>query len=197
MISYITGVIDTIDTDKIIVDHQGIGYSIFMPQGALEVLGVGEEVKIYTYFSVREDAMQLFGFLSREELKMFQKLIGVSGVGPKGGLSILSACPGDTLQMAILSDDAKAIAKAPGIGNKTAQRIIIELKDKIDIEEMIPFTEEGSSGLESAGIQKDAVEALTALGYSYTTAFQAVKRVEGYEEMDVEQLLKEALKQMI
>lgn len=197
MISYISGVIDTVEKDKVIIDHNGIGYGIFMPASALEMLGAGESVKIYTYFSVREDAMQLFGFLTREELNLFKLLIGVSGVGPKGAIAIISACPGDSLHMAILSGDAKTISKAQGIGNKTAQRIIIELKDKLDLEEMIEINNNKESGIQTNGIQSDAIEALVALGYSQSDAFNAVKKIKNCENMDVEQLLKMALKNMM
>ncbi|MCR5737049.1 MAG: Holliday junction branch migration protein RuvA [Eubacterium sp.] len=195
MISYIKGIIEEIELDQVIVDHEGIGYNIFMPQSDLEILGIGEEVKIHTYLSVREDAIQLFGFLSRESLKLYKMLLGVSGVGPKGGLAIISACPGDSLQMAIISGDSKAIAKAQGIGNKTAQKVILELKDKISIEEVIasPGTETFGKNTASSA-QTDAIEALTSLGYSQTAAFQAVKSVPNSETMDVEELLKLALK---
>lgn len=197
MISYVTGIIDAVETDKIIIDNNGIGYGIFMPQNALEVLGEGENVKIYTYFSVREDAMQLFGFLTKEELDLFKLLIGVSGVGPKGGLAIISACPGDSLQMAIISGDAKAISKAQGIGNKTAQRIIIELKDKLNIEDVIGVKDEPATSSPAKGIQADAIEALVSLGYSQSDAFNAVKKIKEPENMDVEEMLKAALKNMI
>ena len=123
MISYIKGVVDSVESDRVVIENNQIGYNILMPVTALETLGIGEEVKIYTYFNVREDAMQLFGFFSKEELELFKKLISVSGVGPKGGLAIVSALPGEQLQMAIISGDAKAISKAQGIGAKTAQQI--------------------------------------------------------------------------
>lgn len=194
MISYISGVIDSVETDRVIVDNNGIGYGIFMPNTALEMLGAGEQVKIYTYFSVREDAMQLFGFPTREELNIFKLLIGVSGVGPKGAINIISACPGDSLHMAILSGDAKTISKAQGIGNKTAQRIIIELKDKLDLKEIIGMDDDVKETPQAKGIQADAIEALTALGYSQTDAFNAVKKVKNAESMDVEELLKQAFK---
>ena len=158
------------------------------------MIGPGEELKIYTYLNVKEDAMQLYGFLSKEELNLFKKLIGVSGVGPKGGLSIITACPGDSLQMAIISGDAKAISKAQGIGAKTAQRIIIELKDKIDLEEVI-FTNSGEA-VADTGVKSDAIEALIALGYSRTSAFNAVNKVDKITD-DVEELLKLALKNII
>lgn len=197
MISYVSGIIDAVETDKVIVDNNGMGYGIFMPQSALEMLGEGEQVKIYTYFSVREDAMQLYGFLTKEELNLFKMLIGVSGVGPKGGLAIISTCPGDSLQMAIISGDSKAISKAPGIGNKTAQKIIIELKDKLKIEDIIGIESEPAATSPAKGIQADAIEALVALGYSQSDAFNAVKKIKNPEDMDVEDMLKVALKNMI
>lgn len=194
MISYIKGIIEEVEEDKVIIDNNGIGYGIFMPQSSLELIGPGEELKIYTYLNVKEDAMQIYGFLSKEELNLFKKLIGVSGVGPKGGLSIITACPGDSLQMAIISGDAKAISKAQGIGAKTAQRIIIELKDKIDLEEVI-FTNSGEA-VADTGVKSDAIEALIALGYSRTSAFNAVNKVDKITD-DVEELLKLALKNII
>ena len=194
MISYIKGIIEEVEEDKVIIDNNGIGYGIFMPQSSLELIGSGEELKIYTYLNVKEDAMQIYGFLSKEELNLFKKLIGVSGVGPKGGLSIITACPGDSLQMAIISGDAKAISKAQGIGAKTDQRIIIELKDKIDLEEVI-FTNSGEA-VADTGVKSDAIEALIALGYSRTSAFNAVNKVDKITD-DVEELLKLALKNII
>ena len=196
MIAYIIGVVDSVESDRVIIENNEMGYNVFMPQASLEMIGIGEKIKIYTYFSVREDAMQLFGFLSKEELELFKKLISVSGVGPKGGLAIISACPGDSLQMAIISGDAKAISKAQGIGAKTAQRIIIELKDKIDIEEMISVKNTDTVNMNST-VQSDVVEALAALGYSRTDALNAVKKVEISEDMDVETALKAALKNIM
>lgn len=195
MISYIKGVIDTVEHDKVIIENNNMGYNVLMSQSATEVLGQGEEIKIYTYLHVKEDAMQLFGFLSKNELEMFKKLISVSGVGPKGGLAILSALPENNLQMAIISGDAKAISKAQGIGAKTAQRIIIELKDKIDLEEMLEVSSEDISSDNS--IQSDAIDALIALGYSKTESFNAVKKISVDENMDVEDILKLALKNII
>jgi Holliday junction DNA helicase RuvA len=197
MLSYISGIVDTVEKDKVIIDNNGIGYGIFMPQSALELLGEGEEVKIYTYFSVREDAMQLFGFLTKEELNIFKLLIGVSGVGPKGAIAIISACPEDSLSMAIISGDAKTISKAQGIGNKTAQRIIIELKDKLDLEEIIGVEQKSETVTQAGTVQSDAIEALVSLGYSQSAAFNAVKKVKNPETMDVEELLKTALKLII
>lgn len=196
MISYIIGVVDSVESDRVVIENHEMGYNVFMPQASIEMIGVGEKLKIYTYFSVREDAMQLFGFLTKEELELFKKLISVSGVGPKGGLAITSACPGDSLQMAIISGDAKAISKAQGIGAKTAQRIIIELKDKIDIEDMITGGNTDAGNMNST-VQSDVVEALAALGYSRTDALNAVKKVAITEDTDVEEALKAALKNII
>ena len=196
MISYIIGVVDSIESDRVVLEHNETGYNIFMPNASLEMIGVGEKLKIYTYFSVREDAMQLYGFLSKDELELFKKLIGVSGVGPKGGLAIISACPGDLLQMAIISGDAKAISKAQGIGAKTAQRIIIELKDKIDIQDMIS-TQGTDTDVRDSTVQSDVIEALLALGYSRTDAFNAVKKVDISAKKDVEKVLKAALKNIM
>ena len=197
MISYITGIVEEVEIDKVVVDHNGIGYGIYMPQSTLETIGIGEELKIHTYFNVREDAMQLFGFLTKEELKIFKLLIGVSGVGPKGAMAIIGTCPGDSLQMAIISDDAKAISKAPGIGNKTAQRIIIELKDKLDLESMFMAGTENATPVISANAQSETVEALVSLGYSRSMALNAVKKIKNSETMDVEEMLKSALKNII
>ncbi len=197
MISYISGVVDDIEKDKIIIDNNGMGYGIFAPQTTLEQIGIGEQIKLYTYLSVREDSMQLYGFLTKQELKIFKLLIGVSGVGPKGGLAILSTCPGDSLSLAVISDDAKAISKAPGIGAKTAQKIIIELKDKIDFEEMIDINGTADKTMTNNSIFSDAVEALTSLGYSQSMAYQAVKKIKNAEDMNVEDILKAALKNMM
>ena len=134
MISYIRGELAAIEKEKVIVDVGGVGYGIFMPEASMGLLPrPGNEVKLHTYLNVREDAMQLFGFLTRDDLEVFRLLIGVSGIGPKGGLSILSKLTSDDLRFAVLSGDAKAISAAQGIGKKTAEKVIIELKDKLDL----------------------------------------------------------------
>ena len=202
MISYITGVVEHISDGRLILDYQGIGYELQVPSSLLgQGLRQGEKCKIYTYLSVREDAISLFGFLTREDLELFKLLVGVNGIGPKAALSVLSALSADELRFAILSDDAATIAKAPGIGKKTAQKVILELKDKLDLEE----TFEQKFSNQSMGVGQlaedshavaDAVEALTALGYSGTEALQAVRKVEITEEMNSEAILKAALKHM-
>ena len=162
----------------------------------------GNEVKIHTYLNVKEDAMQLFGFLTREEVTLFKMLIGVSGIGPKGALGILSALSADDLRFAVLSGDAKAICAAPGIGKKTAEKLIIELKDKLDLEDILNHNQPDSAKLPGkAGensiseIQSEAVQALVALGYGSTESMKAVKKA-GDEYSSVEQLLKASLKNL-
>ena len=128
MIAYVNGVVDIISEDNVVLDVGGIGYNIKISASTAEKLpGAGKQVKLYTYTSVREDAIQLFGFLSRNDLDIFKKCISVSGIGPKGALAILSVLDADSLRFAILTGDAKAISKAPGIGAKTAERLILEL----------------------------------------------------------------------
>ena len=202
MISYIRGTLAEKNEDSAVVEAHGVGYQIFVPVPVLsELPPLGESVKIYTYFSVREDGMSLFGFLSRQDLAMFKQLIGVNGIGPKSALGILSALRPDVPRMAVASGDAKTISRAPGVGPKTAQRIILDLKDKIrpedvlagGLEESLAVPEE-ISGVGQAG--KEAVEALTALGYSAAEAAGAVKKVKITEEMTAEDVLKGALRHL-
>lgn len=201
MISYVRGELVAMEKTKIIVDVNGVGYGIFMPEASMGMLPqIGNEVKIHTYLNVREDAMQLFGFLTRDDLEIFKLLIGVSGIGPKGGLSILSKLTADDLRFAVLSGDAKAISAAPGIGKKTAEKVIIELKDKLDLEEMLQGPSEQGTMVSSVdtganSVQSEAVQALVALGYGSTESLKAVKRV-NLENATVEEVLKQALKHL-
>lgn len=199
MISYIKGSLVEILEDTVVVETGNIGYNIRVPMSLLEQLPkTGEQVKIYTYFQVREDAMSLYGFMNRQDLDMFRQLIGVNGIGPKGALGILSALRPDDLRRAILCSDAKAISKAPGIGAKTAQRVILDLKDRISMEELLP--QEGSYQEDMASvvgnIGKDAVEALVSLGYSHAEAAKAVRKVTITDSMTVEDVLKASLKHL-
>ena len=199
MIGYIKGTIAEITPDRLVLENGGIGYEIFVPSSILDFgARQGQELKVYTYLHVREDALQLFGFRSRDELQVYRLLLGISGIGPKAAIGILSAMSVDTLRFAVLSDDAAAIAKAPGIGKKTAQKLILELKDKFSLEEA--FEKKLAANQQSAAEQinedaaSEAVQALVALGYSGTEALQAVKKVEGAADMDTEAVLKAALK---
>lgn len=200
MISYIRGELAAVEKEKVIVDVGGVGYGIYMPGQAMGLLPQpGNEVKIHTYLNVREDAMQLFGFLTRDDLEVFKLVIGVSGIGPKGGLSILSQMTPDDLRFAVLSGDVKAISAAPGIGKKTAEKLIIELKDKLNIEDVLTHAADSSAAavpVNNGGIQSEAVQALVALGYGSTESLRAVKQVE-LDNPTVEDVLKEALKKML
>ena len=145
MISYVRGELAAIEEQKAVVDVGGIGYGVYMPQQAMALLPeIGSTVKLYTYLNVKEDAMQLFGFLTRDDLEIFKLVIGVSGIGPKGGLNILSSMSPDELRFAVMSGDAKAISAAPGIGKKTAEKLIVELRDKVDIEDMLEHAAHGN-----------------------------------------------------
>ena len=194
MISYVSGIVEYVDTEKVIVDNHGIGISVFMTNDDLSVIGEGEEIKIHTYFNVKEDAMQLYGFLNRENLEMFKLLLTVNKVGPKGALAILTTCPGDMLKMSIVSGDAKTISNAPGIGAKTAERVVLELKDKIEIEGVEDFMPDNSSV--DASVTNVVVDALVELGYPKSEALSTVKRIEVTEDMSEEDILKIALMQI-
>lgn len=202
MYSYIKGQLaEVIGEDWIVVENNGIGYNIHIPSQVLEYLpGIGEDVKIYTYLYVREDAYVLYGFLTRDDLNVFKLLIGVNGIGPKGALAILSVLSTDDLRFAILSDDAKTIAKAPGVGGKTAQRVIIELKDKLSLEDAFEQKLENNQNVSAkntaTGKKNEAVEALVSLGYSSSEALKVLGRIDISEESTVEAILKEALKSM-
>ena len=181
MYAYIKGELAEKNIDSIVVEAAGVGYLIYIPTQYFDMLpDEGEDVKIYTHLCVREDAMILYGFLSKDDLEIFKLLITVSGIGPKGGLAILSTLPADDLRFAILSGDSKAISKAPGIGAKTAQRVILDLKDKLSLEDA--FEKKLWKASETMPLPADsdakteALEALTALGYSASDALKAVRK---------------------
>ena len=204
MISYVSGELTEIFEDMVCVECYGIGYNIAVAKTTLEKLpDIGDNIKLYTYLNVKEDAMNLFGFLNRNELDVFRLLLNVSGVGPKGALSILGALGFEGVCQAILSEDASAIKSAQGIGPKTAQRVIIDLKDKIsasgyslDSEGINPDSNRKPDKLSDdiIMIRNEAVEGLVALGFSQRDALTAVKEVDLSNCADAESLLKEALK---
>ena len=200
MYSYIKGTLEETMEDKIVVDNHGIGSNINVPARVLDALApVGSEVKVYTYLNVKEDAFSLYGFLTKDDIKVFQLLLGVGGIGPKGALAILSVMSTDDLRFAVMGGDAKASAKAPGVGGKTAQRVILELKDKLNIEDVFEEKDmpQVSGGVpETKTVKSEAVQALVALGYSSSEALSVLSKIEITEEMNVEDVLKAALKQM-
>lgn len=201
MYSYIKGTLEEVTDGRIVVDNHGIGYQILIPGSMISSLpATGSEVKIYTYLQVKEDAVALFGFPEKETLSLFLLLLRVNGIGPKGALGILSALSPDELRFAVLAGDAKAIAKAPGIGAKSAQRVILELKDKVEAGPRAGAPASSDDARFQPGSLPDttgeAAQALMALGYSSSEAMAAVAATGLPQDADVEEILKAALKQM-
>ena len=202
MIAYVDGIIEDLTEDNVVIAVGGIGYNVrISPDTASRLPGVGKQLRLYTYTWVREDAFLLYGFLSKSDLDIFKKLITVSGIGPKGALAILSVMDADSVRFAIMSGDTKAISRAPGIGAKTAQRLILDLKDKIKIDDTlisIEIDSQMNGGMEADTSQKiEAVEALVSLGYGRAEALKAVNAIEDIENMDSGAVLKAALKKML
>lgn len=200
MIAFLRGELAAKGEDYAVIDVGGVGYEVqITTSDASAMPAAGDLVTVYTYLYVREDVIGLYGFLRRDDLSVFKLLITVSGIGPRGALGILSVLSSNQLRMAILAEDVKAITKAPGIGPKTAKRLIVELKDKMDLEDMI---EDGSGdGQQAASADpetgREVVMALVSLGYSRSDALRAVRSVSGADAMGEEALLKAALKEII
>lgn len=207
MISYIKGTVSYKESDSIVVENHGIGYQIRTPARLADETETGQAVCLFTYLYVREDNISLFGFSSREELRTFQTLLGISGIGPKAALSVLSTMTVEELYYAVFSEDVKGISRTPGIGPKGAKRMIVELKDKLDLADLEsmagvpvgsdpsgnPAGEQGEGGESIA----ETIQALVALGYSNAESYRAVHSVPEASSMDSEHLLKEALKKML
>ena len=204
MIAYLKGNVMDVSQEDVIIDVNNIGYRVKISTQTAELLPKRqEEIIIYTYTHVREDAFLLYGFLTKEELEMFKLLITVNGIGPKGGLAILSAMTTDDIRLAIISGDAKRISKAPGVGTKTAERIILDLKDKVSLDDYLTLGENGTeptkatSNLSVTNTLKDTVEALVALGYNASDAMKSVRTISDIDNITVEDALKLALKNML
>ena len=200
MISYIKGILEDMSPGMVVVDNHGIGYQMMVPMRGESFPKIGQEIKIYTHMHVREDDVSLFGFLSKEEKEAFELLIGVNGIGPKVGLSVLSTLSVYELKMAVISEDVKTISKTPGLGPKGAKKLILELKDKLSFEEL----EEDGVGAEIFDTSADSsdsvmitIEGLVSLGYSKSEAAIAVNKVEDAKDLTPEELLKKALKNMM
>ena len=200
MISYIKGILEDMSPGMVVVDNHGIGYQMMVPMRGESFPKIGQEIKIYTHMHVREDDVSLFGFLSKEEKEAFELLIGVNGIGPKVGLSVLSTLSVYELKMAVISEDVKTISKTPGLGPKGAKKLILELKDKLSCEEL----EEDGVGAEIFDTSADSsdsvmitIEGLVSLGYSKSEAAIAVNKVEDAKDLTPEELLKKALKNIM
>ena len=197
MIAFIKGTAAYVDTEGVIIDNQGIGYQVKTPSSIVEKVSVGDQVMLFTHLYVREDMLALYGFLTKEELHTFQVLLGVNGIGPKAALSVLSTMTVSQLYYAVFSEDSKSISKTPGIGPKGAKRMIMELKDKLSMDEITGDGTEDHTSQPAAGNSdsiSDAIEAMVALGYSNGEAYRAVHGVKGASDLDADHLLKEALK---
>lgn len=194
MIAYLKGELIDVTEEQLVVEVANVGYNVFISSKTAGLLPkCGSQIQMYTYTSVREDAFLLFGFLTKVELELFRLLITVNGIGPKGALSILSAVGYAELQYAIIAGDDKLIAKSPGIGVKTAQRLILELKNKITIEELDSVQE----GIEHSEAQDEVTQALLALGYSSSEILIGMKKITIDEKMGTEEILKLVLKKMV
>lgn len=201
MFAYIKGIVEDITEENVVLDVHDVGYNVkISPSTAGRLPAAGNTVRLYTYTLVKEDAFQLYGFLTRDELELFKQCITVSGIGPKGAQAILSAMDTDSLRFAIMSGDVKAISKAPGIGKRTAERLILELKGKITMEDTAIGRDIASHGGSSLNVDSDqkreAIEALVSLGYGQAESMKAVNSIEGIEDMDSGAVLKAALKKM-
>ena len=200
MFYYLNGTVAEIAAGLAVIDCGGVGYACATTNYTLSQLKKGERARLYTYLHVREDIFELYGFASQQELNSFKMLIGVSGVGPKAALAILSATTPQNLALSIVTEDEKALTAAQGIGKKIAQRIILELKDKLSLEDA--FEKKLGKASETMPLPADsdakteALEALTALGYSASDALKAVRKAGVTEDMDTETILKLALKQI-
>jgi Holliday junction DNA helicase RuvA len=193
MIAYLKGIIDIKRQDYVVIDVHGVGYKIFMPEGAIQNLEVDSEVKIYTFMRVREDDVSLYGFLNVEELAMFELLISVGGIGAKSAVGILSNIAPSKFALAVITDDVTTLKKLPGIGAKTAQRIILELKDKIKTQEATEQENEIKQKIEVSDSAKDAIEALQVLGYTRREVEEAISKI-GESNLTTEEIIKRGLK---
>jgi Holliday junction DNA helicase RuvA len=199
MYYYINGTLAAKGENYLVVDNSGVGYMIYTSLSCIEKAGsVGSEITVYTYLNVREDAMELYGFYSEEERKMFLLLISVSGVGPKAGLALLSVASPQKLASAIITGDEKLLTKASGVGPKAAKRVILELKDKIDNEALGLSAEIDDAPAREAviiGSKAEAMSALTVLGYNAQEAKTVLAKLD--ESLSTEELIKKALAQLM
>ena len=194
MYSYIKGTLEIKANGYVVIDNNGIGYKIFMSENGIEELGeIGENVKVYTYYHVREDNISLFGFTSNEELRMFELLISVSGVGAKSAINMLSAITPSDFALAIISNDISSLVKVPGIGAKSAQRIILELKDKLKTEEAISKVDNKVKiALKQDNNSEEAIAALQVLGYNKKEVEKVLEKVDT-SALSVEDIIRKAL----
>ena len=198
MIGFVNGEIEDIYEDRVLIDCGFMGYNIYVCGNVLENCSIGQEIKLYTYLNVREDAMNLFGFLTKDELKVFKLLITVNGIGPKGALAILIIMSPNDLRYAIMTEDSKLISKAPGVGAKTAQKVILELKDKLDMDAVVNIIDDDIFKRNNDNVHneiiEEAVEALVSLGYTQKEITKIIKSCDITECKTSEDVIKLVLK---
>ena len=196
MYAYISGKIADKANNYVVIDNGGMGYKIFMSPSVIEKLpDVGEFQKIHTYYYVREDVISLYGFLTNEELRMFELLLSVSGIGAKSAIQILSNITPSSFALAVISNDVSKIVKIPGIGKKTAARIVLELKDKLKTEEAITKTEEVKLSITNEEETSEAIAALQVLGYTKREIEKALENVDT-KNLQLEEIIKQGLKNL-
>lgn len=194
MYAYIKGVLDTKTNGYVIVETGGIGYKIFMSLKSIESLGeIGDTVKVYTHYYVREDNISLYGFTSNDELRMFELLLSVSGIGAKSAIAMLSEITPSSFALAVISNDVSKLVKIPGIGNKTAARIILELKDKLKTEEALTASEETLTAIKEDNKNSEIIAALQVLGYTRKEIDKALEKID-IDSTALEDAIKQALK---
>lgn len=196
MFAYIKGILEQKSNNYVVIDVGGIGYKIFMATKAIEALGeIGEIVKVHTHYYVREDNISLYGFNTNEELRMFELLLQVSGIGAKSAIAMLSEISPSSFALAVISDDISQLVKIPGIGKKTAARIVLELKDKLKTEETITKTEEVKLSITNEEETSEAIAALQVLGYTKREIEKALENVDT-KNLQLEEIIKQGLKNL-
>ena len=196
MYAYIKGTLEEKSIDSIVVETTGIGYKIYVSEHTMAKLGeIGEKVKIYTHYHVREDNISLYGFMSNEELKMFELLLQVSGIGAKTAIAMFSKITPSKFALAIISNDLKTLTKIPGIGNKSAQRMVLELKDKLKTQTAIEDDEEEATPNDNSESINEAGQALQILGYNKSEISKVFDKFDTHN-LSTEDLIKEALKRL-
>lgn len=202
MFYYLEGTVALIEQELVVIDCGGVGYACRTSQNTCAAIQSGKKARLYTYLSVRESAVDLYGFAEQEELNCFKMLLGVSGVGPKAALAILSIAPPSQLALAIITEDAKFLTRAPGIGKKIAQRICLELKDKLAKEQESVGAGSGIAATipaaqsNAVNVVSETVSALMVLGYSQAEAMQAMEGLPVSEELTAEDLIRACLKKL-
>lgn len=196
MFAYIKGSLEQKLNNYVVIDVGGIGYKIFMATKAIETLGeIGKVVKVHTHYYVREDNISLYGFNTNEELRMFELLLQVSGIGAKSAIAMLSEISPSSFALAVISDDISQLVKIPGIGKKTAARVVLELKDKLKTEEAITKTEEVKLSITNEEETSEAIAALQVLGYTKREIEKALENVDT-KNLQLEEIIKQGLKNL-